>query len=275
VTLIVAIAIAALALVGFLDFLTGYEVSFAVFYLVPVTVAAWYANRNWGIIFALGSSLTWYAAEIAAGYPYSHFLIPIWNAGVRFVFFLMIGLLLSSLRDRLLAERHLARTDDLTGLLNKRAFMFRLEHELLLAGRTESPITLAYVDLDNFKDINDTHGHGEGDRLLRVVARIMEQSLRQSDTVARLGGDEFALILPATDLDGAKSVINNLLQPGDFQRQGFQPVGCSIGAIVFREPPGDVDQAIAAAGASSCAWSSVSGTGGASTATRATTSGSW
>jgi diguanylate cyclase (GGDEF)-like protein len=245
--LVVAIAMLALALFGFLDYLTGYEVSFAVFYLAPVTLAAWYAGRRWGVTFALGSSLVWYAAEIAAGYPYSHLLIPVWNAGVRFVFFLVIGLLLSSLRDHLLAERRLARTDDLTGLLNTRAFLSRLEQEVLSARRTRSPITLAYVDLDDFKSVNDTHGHAEGDRVLRAVARILQKSLRQTDAVARLGGDEFALILPATNLDGATTVINNLLLPAEFLQHGLRPVTCSIGAIVFQEPPGNVAQAIAAA----------------------------
>ena len=145
-TALIALALAALALVGVLDRLTGGEISFSVFYVLPVAIAAWYADRTAGVVFALASSVVWYSAELASGYPYHHPLIPIWNACVRLGFFLIISVLLSALRDRLAVEQRFARTDPLTGLLNSRAFADRLEHDLRLIDRVGSPLTLAYVD---------------------------------------------------------------------------------------------------------------------------------
>jgi diguanylate cyclase (GGDEF)-like protein len=107
------------------------------------------------------------------------------------------ALALDNARTRSELER-LARTDDLTGLLNRRAFMSQLEHELAVASRYASPLALLLLDLDNFKGINDSHGHGTGDRALQLVAETLSRCVRTPDTVARLGGDEFAVLLPQT-----------------------------------------------------------------------------
>jgi diguanylate cyclase (GGDEF)-like protein len=245
---VIALAISSLAVVGLLDYVTGYQISFAVFYLVPVGVAAWYCGAWSGSALALGSSFAWYAAERAAGYPYDHPAIPLWNAFVRLCFFLIIAALLSALRGRLRVERQLAKTDALTGVLNLRAFEERLEHDLDFAARTRSPITLAYIDIDDFKRVNDAHGHSEGDRLLRAVATTLRSQLRRADSVARLGGDEFALILPGTDLAGANAVMSEIGEKlGGLPGSGPGSVTCSIGAVVFRDRPPSADDAVAAA----------------------------
>lgn len=241
-------ATAALTLVGILDYLTGYEISFAVFYLVPVGIAAWCAGRPLGFAFSMSSALVWYIAERAAGYPYHHAAIPIWNASVRLSFFLIIALLLSALRERLAAERNLARLDTLTGALNGRAFVERLDHDLVLAARARTPLTLAYIDLDDFKGINDVFGHGAGDLVLRSVTRALTEGTRRADSVARLGGDEFAVILPGTDLDGAMHIMSKLAgKLNESLEPAIRPVSCSIGAVVFREQPRDATDAVAAA----------------------------
>ena len=107
------------------------------------------------------------------------------------------ALALDNARTRSELER-LARTDDLTGLLNRRAFMSQLEHELAVASRYGSPLALLLLDLDNFKAINDSHGHSSGDRALQLVGNTLSRCVRTPDTVARLGGDEFAVLLPRT-----------------------------------------------------------------------------
>jgi diguanylate cyclase (GGDEF)-like protein len=171
-----------------------------------------------------------------------------WNAFVRFSFFLITALLLSAVRDRLDAERRLATTDGLTGLLNSRAFSEALEHHLALARRVGTSLTLLYVDLDDFKRINDTHGHREGDRQLRAVGRTLADATRRTDVVARLGGDEFAVILPDTDLDGAEAVTEKLCKLlRETPAPDRVPLTCSIGAVVFREQLRGADQAIAMA----------------------------
>lgn len=244
---VMLLALASLGILGLLDYITGFEISFAVFYLVPVGMTAWYGSRYGTIAIALASSLVWYLAEIAAGYPYTHPVIPIWNAFVRLAFFMIVALLISVLRERLLAEREFARTDGLTGLTNRRAFIDRLDHDIGISKRTSTPLTLAYIDLDDFKRINDTYGHDEGDELLRSIADTLTHASRRSDTVARLGGDEFGLILPATDLAGARIFMRRLGELLLHSGEIFQGITCSIGAVVFQDPPERTEEALKAA----------------------------
>ena len=97
----------------------------------------------------------------------------------------------------------LSTTDALTGLLNRRAFFEALERERRRAERYGQPLSLAILDLDHFKSVNDEHGHAAGDRVLSATGRLVQQMLRSSDVGGRIGGEEFAFILPATDGDGA------------------------------------------------------------------------
>jgi diguanylate cyclase (GGDEF)-like protein len=245
---VIASALIGLALVGIVDYLTGYQISFSVFYVVPIGVATWYSGLRAGLGFALGSSLVWYVAERVGGYQYHHPLILIWNALVWLSFFVMTTLLLFVLRERLSAERRMARTDALTGVLNSRAFVEQLEHDLALTGRAGSPLTLAYIDVHDFKVINDTYGHGEGDCVLRTIGRTLIEGTRRTDGIARLGGDEFALILPATDLNGAEYIISKLRKLlSESLVRGAPPVTCSFGVVEFREQPHGAEEAIAVA----------------------------
>jgi len=97
----------------------------------------------------------------------------------------------------------LATTDSVTALLNRRALVDRLAHEMERARRYATPLALLMVDLDHFKDINDTHGHLVGDEALREVARLLQSGVRNVDIVARYGGEEFAIVLPETSNEGA------------------------------------------------------------------------
>ena len=118
-------------------------------------------------------------------------------------------------RQRKLAEQrlaHLAYHDALTDLPNRALLYDRLQQSVLAAHRSGNPLTLLVLDLDRFKDINDTMGHHAGDRLLQLVGSRLRGTLREADTVARLGGDEFALILPSTDIEGAVLAARKVLQ---------------------------------------------------------------
>lgn len=104
----------------------------------------------------------------------------------------------------------LATTDELTGLANRRHFLLRLVDEVARAVRYPQPTSLALLDLDHFKRINDTFGHAAGDAVLQVVAGLCRDVLRDVDTIGRIGGEEFAVLMPGTDLAGARTVCERL-----------------------------------------------------------------
>lgn len=231
-----------------IDYVTGYEVSLSLLYLAPIGLAAWYAGRRPGYAVAALSCLAWYVADRAAGGEYSSPVIPVWNAIVRLALFLIVAHLLAALRTSLRRQQHLARTDGLTGLYLRRPFEERFLHDLALAGRREVPLSLAYLDVDDFKAINDTHGHAAGDRVLSVLGEVLNRSVRESDTAARLGGDEFALLLPDTDERAARQAIASIRQELEraLTETGLHAT-CSIGVVTFLDPAISFEEAMAAA----------------------------
>lgn len=231
--LILALISLALVLVlSVLDYLTGYEMSFAIFYLIPVGLAAWYVGLNTGLAMGLVSAVVWQITNKLAGEVLSSPLLYAWNTAVRIVAFSMVAILLHKLRVALERERKLSRTDTLTGVMNRRAFYEEFERELLRAQRYEHLLTIAYIDLDDFKALNDRFGHSVGDTLLRTVADTIGRSIRDTDMVARLGGDEFAILLPDTDSAGAQKALTKIRE--NLQRAMERPswsVTFSVGAI--------------------------------------------
>ena len=204
---VVAAALALVAVVGAADHASGFELSLSVLYLAPIALAAWYAGRRAGLAIALLSALAWLAADAGAGHHYSHPAIVLWNTLVRAAIFVIVADLLAALNAQLGAARRMARSDGLTGIANRRAFDEQLQHALALAARMGHPLTLAYIDVDDLKRLNDRDGHAAGDRALKAVARTLGQAMCRTDTAARLGGDEFALRLPIADRLGAESAI--------------------------------------------------------------------
>ncbi len=223
---------------GVVDYATGYEAFFAVFYLVPIAFAAWHVSQRWGLIFSFLSAVVWaYANWEAAAHLHSAWIYP-WNTLTRFAMFLLVTRLLGALREALEHERDLARTDPLTGIANRRAFIDVAERELLRCRRHGSPVTVLYADLDSFKTVNDRLGHAAGDALLREVAATAMREVRALDVVARLGGDEFAVLLPETGLAAARQATQRLQHAlADAMAGRDCPVTCSIGAMTYLDPP--------------------------------------
>lgn len=131
------------------------------------------------------------------------------------------------LRKRKEEAELLARMDVLTGIPNRRAFMQAAEQEVLRAQRYGSPLTVAVLDLDHFKTINDTYGHATGDHVLINRAGLLEASVREVDTVGRLGGEEFAILMPGTPLSEAIQAIERI-------RQAFEQHPISDGEQLIR-----------------------------------------
>lgn len=149
-----------------------------------------------------------------------------------------------AVKNRALAEaleqvRDLAIRDDLTGLFNRRHIMEVLGHQKALADNQTYPFAVCYVDLDYFKRINDEFGHAWGDRVLRRFAEHALENLREGDYLARLGGEEFILVLPQSDLDGARGVAERLRQSWArrrFDGPGGPPaVSLSAGIAAYRQ----------------------------------------
>ncbi len=237
-------------MVGFVDDWTGYEISVSIFYLLPVLAAAWYAGWWPGVAVSLFSGITWYWVDLHSGHEYQHAAIPAWNACVRLGFFLTNSHFASQLHMHLERERRLARRDSLTGLTNGRAFLEEAERFFALLRRKAQPVTLVYIDLDNFKQVNDTHGHSEGDKLLCVVADALVRGTRQYDLAARLGGDEFCVMLPQTDHAEAGLFVAKLRGSleAEVARRSW-PVSFSIGVATFQTLPETVDEALRVADA--------------------------
>lgn len=251
---LLALALVLGAVLGLLDYATGWVLSFAAFYLVPVAICAAYVSRRAGMMAAVLSAVTWAVANRLAGeqLPWA---IALWNATTRLAFFWTFAWLLSELRitmERLAAalerERELSRVDPLTGIQNAQGFREVATHELRRAARYRRDVGIVFLDLDDFKRVNDTWGHATGDEVLRVVATLLAGNLRQSDTVARMGGDEFAILLPETDESAARAIVEKL------QRRLLErftasewPVSVSVGAVVAHAPNLSVDQLLQAA----------------------------
>lgn len=126
-----------------------------------------------------------------------------------------VGRALVKASDMLLNAQHRAHHDALTGLANRALFDRIVEQQLTVCQRTGTHLSILYIDLDEFKAINDTHGHAIGDELLRAVALRLKACVRGSDVAARLGGDEFALVLLYADLDAAAAVAAKLVESLD------------------------------------------------------------
>jgi len=142
-------------------------------------------------------------------------------------------------------EKDDARIDFLTRIPNRRAFYEIAAAEATRARRYKRPLTIAYLDLDNFKNVNDSSGHEVGDELLVEVAATIRSNLRSTDTVARLGGDEFAMLLPETSPASGAMVIHKLFEKLQASiRQKDWPVTCSIGVVSFEHPPESVDDMV-------------------------------
>ncbi|HEX2090609.1 MAG TPA: GGDEF domain-containing protein [Actinomycetota bacterium] len=228
-----------------IDVATGPEISFSIFYLAPVGLAAWLTTRPIAYGIAVLSAATWLVADHLAGATYSHPSIPYWNASVRLGFFAIVAELLLSLRRHLRNEQILARTDPLTGVANPRAFLEAVDAELYRARRYARPLSLAYIDLDDFKRVNDQLGHSAGDELLRFIAQHVVRNVRASDVVGRLGGDEFAILLPETDSVGAKAAAGKVRRHlNNAMADSPTSVTLSIGAVTFQSPPASADDAV-------------------------------
>jgi diguanylate cyclase (GGDEF)-like protein len=209
------------------------------FYLWPMVYSAYFCSRR-EVAFDLG--LMWLTLGVAL-FGFSH-------DPMKLGMFMGVGIsvTLTTLVVKLLAEHvesvigqlvKAADTDYLTGLLNRRAFDLEFRDQCARARRSGLPLALAMFDLDHFKQINDRHGHAEGDRVLRDFASLLEHELRRGDTLARVGGEEFAVVLFGVGLEQAVTFAERIgreLQRLGAERSTALSTSAGVAALSANEP---------------------------------------
>jgi diguanylate cyclase (GGDEF)-like protein len=235
---------------GIADYLTGPDVGFSLFYLAPIVWSAWHLDRPTSLALVVLASGFWLGAEI--GWRGIN-VISLWNGFTRLGIYLGMAWLTSLLRaeqrqlhelnSKLQAmldhEQLLARTDSLTALPNRRLFVDELKRAIARSHRTDTPLAVVYVDLDNFKPYNDRHGRLAGDAVLRSLADVLKTYAAGNSVAARLGGDEFGVLLeqcaePAADSIGRRLFQDLTVIVGNLTTD---TVGINMGVACFERPP--------------------------------------
>jgi diguanylate cyclase (GGDEF)-like protein len=230
-------------IVIYLDFIDAQEYQFAFFYLFPVGFTTWFAGQSFGLFIALFCSIAWTIDN------HTHYTASlIWNSLSTIGIFVIISILVNKVRIMWEHEHQQSRRDFLTGFLNTRAFHEILDYELTRLTREAKPLSLAYFDLDNFKQINDMFGHLQGDELLKCIASSLSGCLRKTDVIARIGGDEFVILLPATDQEAVKIAIHKILESLQIGlRKSHWTSTFSMGVITCLEAPSSSEELISMA----------------------------
>jgi diguanylate cyclase (GGDEF)-like protein len=245
-SILVTLGLLALVLIGVGDyFASGKLLEFSVFFVLPISFFAWFLSRRAGLLASFFTATIILGVNLNSPVREINGRVAYWNALVWLAFFVLATFLIAQLKALHMRERELARVDDLTKVATRVAFYEFATAEINRARRFKLATTLAYVDLDSFKEVNDRRGHATGDKVLITVARSMQKTIRHTDMVARMGGDEFALILPDTGKDAARKVLEKLLNVlTRSMRHNHWPITFSVGAVTFLSPPESVHQMI-------------------------------
>lgn len=231
------VALASLAAVNALDFLSGIQMALMFLYLTVAGLAAWTFGERKGLLFGLLVALSGAAVRHVqmVGHP-AHMLTPAmeaWSVVARILTSSLVVVLVSGMRGAIRLEQWRASTDGLTGVLNKTSFHAQMAANLAAARGTARGFILCYMDLDGFKQVNDRHGHSAGDEILRIFAQAAVDAIREGDLFARIGGDEFVALLsiPQTeDGDHIAALVHRRISM--ILEQTGLPVSCSMGALV-------------------------------------------
>ena len=244
-TFLVTLALLLVVLQSIINYLAGPDFSFVLFYLLPISFVAWLVGRRAGFLVAAACSVGYFLTEFLSTHFDGREHVAVFNALARLAAFVFVVYFVAALRRSHDHERELARTDELTGATNRRSFFEAAQGEINRARRHRHPFTVAYIDVDNFKGLNDRDGHAAGDALLRAMTATIKSTVREIDLVARLGGDEFVVLLPETDEEAARAVVGRVRGNLDdlAERRGWR-VTFSVGVVTWTTPPRTVDTMI-------------------------------
>jgi diguanylate cyclase (GGDEF)-like protein len=218
------------------------ELRLGILYVIPVLLAAWHDGMHWGVAFALATSLLRFRVGIDQMPETTLLDFRVLN---EVAYLAVVGVAiagLSQLRHTQSQLEQLAIQDPLTSALNARTFSHELAQELSRNRRYGRPLAVIYLDLDDFKAVNDAHGHATGDAVLRLVADAMRGAVRQADVVGRLGGDEFAVLMPETDGTVAHAAATRLATSIRTVFRGTPSVTASIGVVAVSGTEAGTDE---------------------------------
>jgi diguanylate cyclase (GGDEF)-like protein len=230
-----------MVLVYWINAMTPSSARLGILYVIPVLLVTWTEGLAWGIVFGIASiGMRELVAldQMPADTP-----LP-WRITNGAAYVAVVAVAMAGLQTLRRSQAQLAQLviqDPLTNVLNARAFADRLSQELDRNRRYPRPLALLYMDLDNFKVINDTHGHQTGDAVLRLVADAMRRSVRLADIVGRLGGDEFAVLMPETDAQVADAAAKRLVAGLRNVFKGTPNVTASIGVVACTATDANTD----------------------------------
>lgn len=234
-----------LILIGCIDSQVDPEISLSILYLLPIALITWFVRKEAGFVACILSAIAWFITNQNSKPTGIGFLVPYWNAVASLMFFLTVVYLLSKWRNALEQEKEIARIDSTTGVANKRLFFELARLELKKAHRYRHPLTVVYIDIDDFKKINDIWGKKVGDQLLQIAAETIKHTIRETDIIGRLGGDEFAIILPGSGYEPANIVSCRVQRELlDAMQKNEWCATFSMGAVTFVNPPNSVDEMI-------------------------------
>lgn len=209
-SIVLFISALTLVLIAYTDMLLGYEFGFALFYLLPIVMVAWYSGHKLGLLFSCVAAMLWFCIDDYTGHHYEHPYAMLWNAMMRFGIFSLVAYLISRTHQAIHIATRLAQKDVLTGLYNRRGFLDLLQREIIRTHRYKHSFALVLIDLNQFKMINDIYGHQSGDRALKHFALLLQKNIRETDVLGRIGGDEFVLLLLDVTQDEAIKRMNTL-----------------------------------------------------------------
>jgi diguanylate cyclase (GGDEF)-like protein len=237
------IALAFIAFLTAFKLAIGQSVPLIDFLFIPVVWVGWFARRRWlghvvAVIAAVDTVVIAMVAETQASAG-----AALGSGVARLALYLVVLALLGMMRRERAGHQWEASTDELTGAANARRFDLVATQEVERAQRYGHELSLAFLDVDDFKHINDSLGHTEGDSVLAHLGHVLRSTVRSTDTVARIGGDEFAVLMPETSAAAAAAVMERVrdqlarLELSDHRRVGF-----SIGLVTFDRAPGSVGE---------------------------------
>ena len=219
-----------------LDMETGSEIRLGALYVLPIALVGLHCDRHKPLVAAIFLSVLFQA--INAVKDDSVLASFITDTTVGLISALLVGTLARAVRHNHRELEALSQIDSLTRLQNRRGFELKVGAEIERQRRYGGTFSLVLIDLDHFKQLNDSRGHAEGDRALKVIGEILQGSVRDSDISARLGGDEFFVLLPNTRGNECEVVCRQLASKIQSRMLELHfEVTASIGASTFDHPP--------------------------------------